>query len=579
MSGKIGISWVAAVLTMAANPVPAAGRRSETTPIVAAVPELAHLQKWDDMQGDTADPFWADDDCLYHFTCDGRGFGKQPRNLCFNKLTGPDLLHLRGELVNSMDEYGKANDTGPDGATWKACGQECIDGVFYAFVARNVYGDKSKDPLMRQTSFNVSLIKSHDHGRTWARPAQANYDAPMWPGTRFGGPSFIHYGRNGGQVACDRADQFVYVVSNNGFWNGGDDFILARVRRADLPQLDVSHWTYFRGGDGLQDDSWSGDLAQARPILTLPGKIGWTAPVFLPALNRYLLTAWYVTPTLKKWFEPNEVIYEFYEAEHPWGPWSFVSSFSDRFLSQGHMYGPNLCAKYQERSGDEVKISLFTSGCPFEDVPTGLYKMWRMPLILKTGPQPHTTLVNDDHPSVRYFGDWQANGQRGYHDYADDVHFSKAPGAAVEFTFTGTGVAWLAERYRDEGHADVFVDGQPRGSVDLKVEDFPRLAQIPVFSVQGLPDGLHTLRLVNASADYIIIDAFCVTVGAAIPSEPLELAFAQATTSQARLRPLAKSGERFTVEFDASQDQYPNVVLPLPGPRVISPIGPLLRSK
>jgi len=71
-----------------------------STAILAVVPELNRLQKWKEMHGDTADPFWADDDNLYHFTCDGRGFGKQQRNLCFNKLTGSDLLHLKGELVN-----------------------------------------------------------------------------------------------------------------------------------------------------------------------------------------------------------------------------------------------------------------------------------------------------------------------------------------------------------------------------------------------------------------------------------------------------------------------------------------------
>jgi len=76
------------------------------------------------MKGDSADPFWADDDCLYHFTCDGPGFGKEGRNLCLNKLIGPDRDHLKGELVNSMDEYGKSDGTGPDEATWKICGQE-----------------------------------------------------------------------------------------------------------------------------------------------------------------------------------------------------------------------------------------------------------------------------------------------------------------------------------------------------------------------------------------------------------------------------------------------------------------------
>jgi hypothetical protein len=511
LPGMVLLPLLACSLAQAGNP------GSDSTPILAVVPEFAHLQKWNDMHGDTADPFWADDDNLYHFTCDGRGFGKQQRNVCFNKLTGSDWANLKGELVNSMDEYGKANDTLADGATWKVCGQECIDGVFYAFVARNIYGNKSKDPLMRQTSFNASLIKSHDRGRTWTRSARDNYDSPMWPGTRFGGPSFIHYGKNGGQVARDRADQFVYVVSNNGFWNGGDDFILARIRRSDLPKLNAADWQYFGGGDGSQDGSWSPDLARAKPIISLPGKLGWSAPVFVPALNRYLLTAWYVSPTLKKWFEPGEVTYEFFEAAHPWGPWRFVSSFTDRFLSQGHMYGPNLCAKFQERIGEDVEISLFTSGCPFEDKPAGLYKNWRIPLILKIRPRPHTTLVNDDHPSIRYIGDWRVGGKRGYHDFQDDVHFSNTPGDTAEFTFTGTGVTWISEKLADEGNADVFIDGEPRGSVELKLENFPRLAQIPVFSVQGLPEARHTLRIVNKTSDYIVVDAFSVTIGANEP--------------------------------------------------------------
>ena len=128
-------------------------------------------------------------------------------------------------------------------------------------------------------------------------------------------------------------------------------------------------------------------------------------------------------------------------------------------------------------------------------------------------PQPHTTLVNDDHPSVRYFGAWQASTNRGYHDYLDDVHASQAPGDAAEFRFNGTGVEWLAERYRDEGTAEVYLDGELRGTVDLKLENWPRLAQIPVFSAQGLPPGPHTLRIVNTGTNYVLVDAFSVTLG------------------------------------------------------------------
>ena len=502
------------VILAALSVVQAAEPKSGNTQIVAVVPELDQLQKWNDMHGDTADPFWADDDNLYHFTCDGRGFGKQQRNVCFNRLTGPDLLHLKGELVNSMDEYGKANDTGPDRATWKVCGQECIDGVFYTFVVRNIYGDKARDPLLRQISFNASLIKSHDRGRTWTRPAKENYDQPMWPGTRFGAPCFIHHGKNGGQVSRDQANKFVYAMSNNGFWNGGDDLILGRVRRAELPKLNATDWQYFMGGDGLAESSWTSALAQAKPILSQPSKLGWTAPVFIAALNRYLLVSWYVTPTLKKWFEPGRVTYDFYEAPHPWGPWTFVSSFNDSFLPKGqHFYGPNLCAKYQERMGDDMKVDLYTSGCPFEDKPTGLYKNWRIPLTVRTKPLPRTVLVNDDDPAIRYTGQWQAfkRPERGYHQ--GDIHATMAAGDSVEFTFNGTGIALLSEKFNDLGAVDVLLDGRSRGTIRLKQDDFPRLVQITVFTEQDLSSGSHTIRLINQTAVWFTVDAFAVTTG------------------------------------------------------------------
>jgi len=106
--------------------------------------DLNRIHKWDDSNGDTWDPFWADDDLLYSFNCDGRGFGKAPRNLAFNKFEGNRIEETKGVQVNPMDEYGPADQHGPDNATWKACGQECIDGVFYAFVSQRLRQRESR---------------------------------------------------------------------------------------------------------------------------------------------------------------------------------------------------------------------------------------------------------------------------------------------------------------------------------------------------------------------------------------------------------------------------------------------------
>ena len=110
--------------------------------------DLNRIHKWDDSNGDTWDPFWADDDQLYAFNCDGRGFGTQSRNLAFNVFAGSEFDSLAGRQVNSMDEYGKSNEKRLDNATWKVCGQECIDGS--EFKPDQVKGSRSHMDANRQ---------------------------------------------------------------------------------------------------------------------------------------------------------------------------------------------------------------------------------------------------------------------------------------------------------------------------------------------------------------------------------------------------------------------------------------------
>jgi hypothetical protein len=165
------------------------------------------------------------------------------------------------------------------------------------------------------------------------------------------------------------------------------------------------------------------------------------------------------------------------------------------------MYGPTLCSKGQEKIGDDVRIDLYTSGCPFGSEKTGLYKNWCIPLILKTRPDaPHKT-IQVDHPDVRYSGNWQT------------LRVSTTPGDSLEFPFEGTGVTLLAEKSSWNGVVEVFLDQKSQGDVSTKVEDFPTLSKIPVFSKEGLNPGAHTLRLVNKGTDPVVLNGFSV-VGA-----------------------------------------------------------------
>ena len=491
--------------------LPEAPGGADTAAVADVFPDLHRVRKWDESNGDTWDPFWADDDSLYAFNCDGRGFGHKAMNLAFNQLAGDAPASLDGSQVNEMDEYGKANQKEADNATWKACGQECIDGVFYAFVSRNVYGSDSHDPLTRQLALNSSLIKSTDRGRTWSRTARENYDHPMWPGARFGAPFFVHYGRNGGQVPRDGATEYVYACSTNGFWNDGDSLILGRVRRALLPHRNSADWEYLTGIDGAASSAWSPQIEKAIPIVDRPARCGQTPITYIPELGLYLLVSWYNTERMTKWFEPNQMRYDFYQAPHPWGEWTQISSFSDRFLGPGyHMYGPSICARFQQRRGSDLEVTMFTAGCPFDDVPGTPYKMWTIPLLLRTAPLPPSVLIPAADPQIRYQGPWFP------WTTTEDAAENRLPratltkGSSAELSFSGTGIEYIAAKSNDEGSVDIFVDDVRQESESLHLADFPIFLGVRIFSRRKLRLGQHTIRIVNGSQSRINLEAFRV---------------------------------------------------------------------
>ncbi len=486
-------------------PVPTAGQSSSGA-ITEVRLDLDHIHKWDDSNGDTWDPFWADDGELYAFNCDGRGFGVKRENLAFNGFSGDALETLTGRSINPMTEYGASGYRGPDHATWKACGQECIDGIFYAFVARNVYGGESHDPLMRQTAFNSSLIKSEDRGKTWTRTEQDNYARPMWPGSRFGAPFFVHYGQNGGDTPVDGAEELVYAVATNGFWNDGDYLTLGRVARRDLARLDPSDWSYYRGGDGLVNASWTGNLYESSPILARPAKCGQTPITWVPALRRYLLISWYNPQTLQKWFQPAKMCYDFYVAEHPWGPWSPLASFTDRFLAPGNnMYGPSLCAKYQMAERDEVVVPMFTSGCQFADVPGGIYKCWTIPVWLRTAPVPPHATLRFDATTIRKEGNWSLLDSWPGRD--NPALESRQRGDALEISFAGTGIEYIARKAAGYGNVSILIDGKPETSVALRTHNFPEISGVSLYRKLDLERSHHRLRIVNAGSDPVNLQA------------------------------------------------------------------------
>lgn len=121
---------------------------------------------------------------------------------------------------------------------------------------------------------------------------------------------------------------------------------------------------------------------------------------------------------------------------------------------------------------------MFTSGCPFADVPTGLYKAWAVPLILRTAAQPASRLV--------------------------------PAGDARELKFTGAGVECLADKGPGLGTAEILLDGRKVRTVSFDLPDFPRLRDVVVYRTAGLPRGPHSIRVVSRSAAPIALAGFRV---------------------------------------------------------------------
>jgi hypothetical protein len=83
----------------------------------------------------------------------------------------------------------------------------------------------------------------------------------------------------------------------------------------------------------------------------------------------------------------------------------------------------------------------------------------------------------------------------------------------MTYTFSGTGLEVLGETYSDEGSFDAYVDGKQDTSQNFteNTSGNTRLAQQVIYSVKGLTQGTHTVKIVSTSNSYLAIDGFEVT--------------------------------------------------------------------
>lgn len=475
--------------------------------------------------GDTWDFAWADDGSIYSFNCDGRGYGKfAARNISFNRLVGDRWNELIGTAVDSM-RYGGANERKPDLSNWKTTGAESIDGVLYAFVANNWYGNQDAyggsepEHNLRQTVMNMSLICSTDHGQTWTRDAAENYSHPMWSSKKFSTAFFVKYGQDGGRTSQDGQDKYVYAISNDGYWNCGSHFYLGRVLRPKIGRLQAADWDFYADG------RWTKNVEDATPLTGFSNghmKDAMGSPLWISKLHKYVTVTWFDPGTTEKWHYPENVTFAFYAADHPWGPWKWVGAKSaSDFIADPNSrihrwYGPSLSPKFVSENPDgSVTVILTFSGQTWEDTAQSLYKNNSLPVTFYTAPLPKVVRTFND-TDARFSGDWnyETNTSRG--DYMNDVHSTTAPNAEAEFAFEGVGIEVLSEKSSEMGEGvEIVIDGRSKGSVSLYQDPMPLLYQVEIYRDMNLRPGRHIVEVINRSqnGERVLVDGFRVYKG------------------------------------------------------------------
>ncbi|WP_309616907.1 hypothetical protein [Salinibacterium sp.] len=105
---------------------------------------------------------------------------------------------------------------------------------------------------------------------------------------------------------------------------------------------------------------------------------------------------------------------------------------------------------------------------------------------------------------------WSTSGNRNAGDFQNDVTYTTATGAYVQFTFTGTGADVIGP-VQDVTTADIFIDGALVATIDRNDPEYT--AQVALASVRGLAPGTHVLKVVKTGGTYLQIDAVQVRLG------------------------------------------------------------------
>ena len=286
-----------------------------------------------DIKGDTFPMTWADNGEIYTSAGDPN-WGETFSGLDMEKFSGSPTDYKITKLHPMNDYLGWGGD-GP-----KPSGMICVDGILYSAFQNMLRTRVPPFSLVSQHGSDAQIIYSTNKGQFWV-PTLANIPAPMFPGHKFGGPSFVNFGQNN----ANARDEYVYAVSSDQ-WDNGSNLRLGRVPKDSIMRREAWEWVAAFGPSG--QPGWSYDLNESVPVLSLHRWLGLPEMVYLAGIRRYLLLTW----RLHSDFSPDDgTDLIIFEAPEPWGPFSLVH-FEEYWEGKPYNpYCPRLPLKWMESDG------------------------------------------------------------------------------------------------------------------------------------------------------------------------------------------------------------------------------------
>jgi hypothetical protein len=309
-----------------------------------------------EVRGDTFPITWADDGELYTSAGDpiwgpveyafgpwiGGNSWQNATTQAYSdpSMTGLDVEKISGlppnhaiEKVNVMPNCNGIGGWGP-----KPSGMISVKGVLY-LAAQNLLGYRPPAYGHCQHGSDAFIMRSADHGKTWSHDHLAEWElrrlALMFPGRKFGGPSFVQFGRDN----SDAVDEYVYAISTDQ-WDNGTELRLGRVPQDRI--LEASAWQWVCGF-ASHTPFWSADLEASIPILSIGRSIGLPEMVYLPHLKRYLLLTWRLHEDFCS--DKGSDLFIF-ASPNVWGPFRLAHCDTDWESSEVNPYCPRLPLKW-----------------------------------------------------------------------------------------------------------------------------------------------------------------------------------------------------------------------------------------